>query len=314
MRRRMIFTLETPYREPMDIEGFEFGHEDAPSSIAVVGSTRGNEIQQTFICARLVKRLQRMEAKGLLDPERKILVIPNANPYSMNIGKRFWAMDNTDINRMFPGYDAGETTQRIAAGIFEAVQGYEYGVQLASYYLPGNFLSHVRIIRANEVSEEAEGLADAFGAPCVVVADPSSFDTTTLNYNWQVWDTRTFSLYSRETSTVNTKTSTCAQDCILRFMRDRGISKVGAPGGQKPVHLNEGELVCVRTTASGGFFMSEMAPGARVRAGDELGRVVDTLDAHVKERLVSPVDGCVFFMHNAPLVNQYTVAFEIIRR
>ena len=313
MRRRTVFSLETPYREPMDIEGFEFGHEDAPASLAVVGSTRGNEIQQTFICARLVKRLQSMEADHLLDPERKVLVIPNANPYSMNIGKRFWAMDNTDINRMFPGYDAGETTQRIAAGIFEAVQGYEYGVQLASYYLPGDFLSHVRIIRANEVSARSEELADAFGTPCVVMADPSSFDTTTLNFNWQVWDTNTFSLYSRETSTVNTATATFAQDCILRFMHNRGLAKVRVPGGQQPEHLDEADLVAVRTTVSGGFFMSEMTPGARVAAGDELGRVVDTLDAHVKERLVSPVNGYICFMHNTPLVNQYTVAFKIVR-
>lgn len=57
----------------------------------------------------------------------------------MNIHKRFWPVDNTDVNRMFPGYDKGETTQRIAAGIFETVSGYDYGIQLASFYLRGNW-------------------------------------------------------------------------------------------------------------------------------------------------------------------------------
>jgi hypothetical protein len=33
---------------------------------------------------------------------------------------------------MFPGYDAGETTQRIAAGVFEKIKDYEYGIQFAS--------------------------------------------------------------------------------------------------------------------------------------------------------------------------------------
>ena len=41
------------------------------------------------------------------------------------IKKRFWSIDNTDINRMFPGYDKGETTQRIAAGIFEKIKDYK---------------------------------------------------------------------------------------------------------------------------------------------------------------------------------------------
>ena len=58
----------------------------------------------------------------------------------MNIHKRFWPVDNADVNRMFPGYDKGEATQRIAADIFEAVSSYDYGIQLASFYLRGKFL------------------------------------------------------------------------------------------------------------------------------------------------------------------------------
>ena len=37
----------------------------------------------------------------------------------MNVGKRFFPVDNTDINRMFPGYDKGETTQRLADGVLQ---------------------------------------------------------------------------------------------------------------------------------------------------------------------------------------------------
>ena len=65
-------------------------------------------------------------------------MIPAANAFSMNIHKRFWPVDNTNVNRMFPGYDKGETTQRIAADIFEAVSSYDYGIQLASFYLREN--------------------------------------------------------------------------------------------------------------------------------------------------------------------------------
>ena len=54
----------------------------------------------------------------------------------MNIGKRFWPTDNTDINRMFPGYSLGKP-HRIAAGVFEQIQGYQYGVQLTSFLYDG---------------------------------------------------------------------------------------------------------------------------------------------------------------------------------
>lgn len=68
---------------------------------------RGNEYQQLYICSQLVKRLGEMEEQGRLTPGKQIMVIPCVNPYSMNVQKRFWSIDNTDINRMFPGYSLG---------------------------------------------------------------------------------------------------------------------------------------------------------------------------------------------------------------
>ena len=64
----------------------------------------------------------------------------------MNIQKRFWPTDNTDINRMFPGYDLGETTQRIADGVFREISKYQFGIQFTSFYMPGNFVPHIRLM------------------------------------------------------------------------------------------------------------------------------------------------------------------------
>ena len=47
---------------------------------------------------------------------------------------------------MFPGYDLGETTQRIADGIFSQIKDYEYGIQFTSFYMPGEFIPHVRLM------------------------------------------------------------------------------------------------------------------------------------------------------------------------
>lgn len=312
MRRTTIFTLDTPYREPLSIQGFMFGSEDAEKTVAIVGSMRGNEYEQTFVCAELVRRLRDMEARGIMDRSRGVLVIPSVNPFSMNVAKRFWPVDNTDINRMFPGYDLGETTQRIAAGLFSAVSPYRYGVQMCSYYLSGDFTPHVRVTRANDSSDETLRMAEAFGFPYVVERQPSSFDTTTLNYNWQVWETRAFSVYSRDTGGLDAGVAGVVEDNILRFLADRGVLKAAAEGGARSIHFDERDLARVRTVNAGGFLLSAVRVGDRVRAGEELGRVVDTLDGHVREVLTSPIDGRVFFEHVAPLVNQYTVSYALV--
>ena len=116
MKKECIYTLKNLYRDDLNIYGYRFGKGE--KAACIVGSIRGNEIQQLYICSQLVKTLKRLEEKGAIVGRNEILVIPSVNHSSMNIGKRFWATDNTDINRMFPGYDEGETTQRMRQGCF----------------------------------------------------------------------------------------------------------------------------------------------------------------------------------------------------
>ena len=50
MKREILYSIKSPYREPMDIVGFRFGGGD--KTLAVVGAMRGNEIQQRYVCFR----------------------------------------------------------------------------------------------------------------------------------------------------------------------------------------------------------------------------------------------------------------------
>ena len=117
MKKEILYEIKGLYRDDLRITGFTFG--SGEKSLCIVGSMRGNEVQQIFCCSQLVKKFRQLEEEGRIAPGHQILIIPTCNPYSMNINKRFWPIDNTDINRMFPGYHLGETTQRIAEGVFE---------------------------------------------------------------------------------------------------------------------------------------------------------------------------------------------------
>ena len=121
MREEILYRIRALYRDDFRVRGFLFG--EGEESICIIGSMRGNEYQQIYVCSRLIRRLQSLEERRRIKPGKQILVIPCANPYSVNTKKRFWTIDNTDINRMFPGYNEGETTQRIADGIFQEIKG-----------------------------------------------------------------------------------------------------------------------------------------------------------------------------------------------
>ena len=178
MKKEVLYSLKGIYRENFEIEGYRFGHGE--KSACIVGAMRGNEIQQLYICSQLIKVLKDLEMRGAISHNHEILVIPSANRFSMNVEKRFWPVDNTDINRMFPGDEAGDTTKQIAAAIFESSKGYSYGIQFASFYMPGDFIPHVRMM---ETGYQSASLANLFGLQYVVIRKPKPMDTATLNYS-----------------------------------------------------------------------------------------------------------------------------------
>ena len=308
MKKECLYTLKKQYRDDLNIYGYRFGR--GGKAACIVGSIRGNEVQQLYICSQLVKALKRLEEKGAIVEENEILVIPSVNHSSMNIRKRFWATDNTDINRMFPGYHAGETTQRIAAGLFEAIQGYHYGIQFPSFYLPGDFVPHVRMM---ETGFQSHDLANHFGMPYVVIRQPKPIDTTTLNYNWQIWNTNAFSLYTSATDRIDEDSARKAVASVLRFLTRSGILRYTSHSGYLASVIREEELTNLKTGQSG-IYQRYVKPGEEIHQGQILASVIDPLEGEVLGRIVSPVDGIIFFAHSAPLVMEGTIIFKIIEQ
>lgn len=308
MRKEIIYELNALYREPMQVAGFWFG--EGEKAACVVGSMRGNEIQQLFACGKLIQRLKILEEQGAVVPGKSILVIPCVNSYSMNIGKRFWPTDNTDINRMFPGYAEGETTQRIAAGVFDAIKDFPLGIQFASNYMSGRFLPHIRIMRTGFEDIET---AKKFEFPYVITRNTRPFDTTTLNYNWQIWETRAFSIYTTDTDEVDAHSAADAVKAIERLLNGEGILRSRISGG---CHYNarvlcDDNLLSVRCR-EGGIYENKVHIGDEVCKGQVLAEITDPYEGMVTQQLIAPADGTVFFQHKAPLVYADTAAVKLV--
>ncbi len=309
MKKETLFTIDAlPYRQPIPVYGYYFG--TSAKTLAVMGAIRGDEIQQMYTAARLIKRLSRMEQEGRLSGECGILVIPCAGQFSMNVGHRFWPLDNTDINRMFPGYDAGETTQRLAARIFDALKGYHWGIHLTSLYLPGDFVPHIRIMDTG-FQKNDDGLG--FGLPYLVIRKPHPYDTTTLNYNWQIWETNTFSLYTRATDSIDEKSAEEAVDSILRFLTGRKmiLADDRLPTGWMTQQLNEQELLTVHNKTSG-ILLLRHKPCDRITRNETIAWIIDPYTSEIREELHSPTDGVIFFARHAQILPSHTIVFRII--
>lgn len=321
MLEESVLSLELPYRDPLDVRSFSFGIDakgkvlgkggsasDLKRSLCVVAGIRGDEILQTLVCALLVERLERMERLKALEPGHLIRVIPCANPASMGIGRRFWPLDKTDINRMFPGSSEGETTQRIAAGLFAQVRGFVYGVHLSSFYLEGDLIPHVRVMHGP--GEQGNHGGD-FCLPYVTHYDPGSLDSTTLHYNWRLHGTEAYTLFTRKTTVADEGIARDAVRSLLRFMWARGLLRKPCHGGNRSFELAERSLVPVHVPV-GGVCCPMVRVGDAVDKGQSLATVRDLICGRVTAKIVAPCDGVVFYHARAPLVNEQTLAFQIV--
>ncbi len=307
MKKRIVYELKGLYRDSLRVTGYEFGK--GKKSVCIVGTMRGNEIQQLYCCSQLVKKFKQLEDEGRIAPGHKILIIPSCNPYSINIQKRFWPIDNTDINRMFPGYDLGETTQRIADGVFKEIKDYKYGIQFTSFYMPGEFIPHVRMMDEGYSTVEE---AMKFEMPYVVSRKVRPYDTATLNYNWQVWETQAFSFYTTSTTTIDRRSAGQAVLSIMKFLAANGIVKYQSSGRTSvSTVITDTELVSVRTSKSG-IFEPLVKVGDDVGEGMPLANIVNPYDGEIMETLYAPLDSRVFFMHTDPLTYANTAVFKLI--
>lgn len=309
MVKKTIFKLESPYRNDMKITSFEFGNKNAKKTLAIVGSTRGNEIQQIYMCSRIIKMLKQLEQEDKIDKSKKIVVIPTVNNFSMNINKRFWDLDNTDINRMFPGYDLGETTQRIAYNVFEYVKDFEYGIQFTSYYLKGEFIPHVTMMKTGYEKPE---LMVYFGLPFSYIRSVNPYDTTTLNYNWQIWGTNAFSIYIGENEKINDSSTETVLDAVKNFLINIGVYKENLKDDfYKTKHINSDDIVYVKSNKAG-ILRTYIQLGQYIKKGDLIGEVLDPYESEVLQKIISPYDGIIYFIYNIALINNNSNVCRII--
>ncbi|MCM1157503.1 MAG: M14 family metallopeptidase [Bacteroidales bacterium] len=308
MNRRTVYELKGLYRDTFRVTGYEFG--TGNPSVCIVGSTRGNEVQQMYCCSQLVKKMKQLEEEGRITEGHKILIIPSVNPYSMNIQKRFWSTDNTDINRMFPGYNLGETTQRIADGVFREISEYQFGIQFASFYMPGDFVPHVRLMDEGYSSPE---IAKQFGLPYVIIRRVRPYDTATLNYNWQVWDTQAFSLYTTTTVRIDRNSAGQAVLAVMNFLSMQGMIKYSIPERLDSKVVYDDDMICIKTAKSG-IFEPMVKAGEEVSVGQPLANILNPYEGNIIETIYAPFNRVAFFVHNEPLTYANTAVIKLIKK
>ena len=166
---------------------------------------------------------------------------------------------------------------------------------------------------SSTIRQRSTDLRNLFGLPYVVMRKPAPIDTTTLNYNWQIWETNAFSIYPKETDEVDEQSAQEAVAAVLRYLSRVGLLRYHCHSGYLSTVVQENEMSNVLTPA-GGIFRRFVEPGQEVEYGQKIGVILDPFTAEVEAEITCPTSGVVFFALKKPLTTEHEVAFKAIRR
>jgi len=309
MKEEILFEISSLSRNPLKVKGFRFGKADTTPSCVIVGPMMGNAIDQLWIASQLVRFLRQSELANAAFIKGEILIVPTVNPYSFNMGKSFWPLDNTDIDGMFPGYEKGETTQRIAARLFEKTNNYDYAILLEARKDHVECIPYVKVLQTGMESVDD---ARAFGLDFIHVKEATPTDTASLNYNWQVWNAKSFALVSGKKGSLRKAEANKVLDAIIRFLAKKELIEFSTFEGSHGNLVMPNDVEAIKCTSAGLF--DALAPiGEYVVHGQPLARIYNSLDGTLIQTIISPCDGIISCRYDYALIFQNAIAFRIIK-
>lgn len=308
MKKIEIFRLTSLNREPLVVEGYLFeGCDPEAPSVAVVGAMEGKTILPLYSASKLVDFLHNTisDSKKIMG---NILVIPSINHYALNINERFWPLDKTNLNVMFPGYAQGETTQRIAKKVFDAIEGYTHGVILETREDLSTCMPHVKLYKTG--FEDVED-AKKFGLKIVHYKDLKPTDTVSLQYNWQLWGTKAHSIMCPPATNIDENSDEIFES-LVNFLNKNGIIEHKFFSAYESVVATSDDIAIVKIPKSG-IFISTKKIGSQVTKNEVIGKILHSLEGKVIHTITAPCSGVITCSYKNALILENAVSFRIAK-
>jgi predicted deacylase len=291
-----IYSIEVPFRGTYRLQRLRFGA--GSPHLVIVGGLHGNELNSVYALNLLAASLRAQAPTGTVD------LIPMANAFGVEDGRKFGPFDEGDLNQSFPGDPDGTAMQRVAHALFQATCA-DVCIDLHS----GSDLLHEMPQARVSVSGAELDLALAMGLPLVWRRRARAGDATQLVDAWRQAGCRAFRVTGGRGSTLDKAVGDELAEALRRLMGALGASRA-LPARAVLAEVGDDGMLEMRCE-SGGFFVPEVRVGERVGAGHLLGRVVAPVGGATIEDVRAPQAGLVTCARRYPMVHARELLLRI---
>ena len=270
-------------------------------TLALIAGTHGSEVAPVIALQRVRERLDMAQLSGTL------LLVHIANPPSFYGRTIYYSpVDGRNLNRMYPGRDAGTVSERIAAAITrEIIERADFVVDMHagdgneslrpySYWMPLGLDARVDSI--------AREMGMAFGHEIIVVDSQRSKDPRASVYTSNTAMTRGKPAITTENGWLGVPDEQMITRNVtgaFRLLRYFGM----LPGRRelsRPTFITRTEVL---RSPAGGVWHAAVQRDQRVREGDLWGFVTDPFGGNRTE-IRAPFSGRVLYVVGTPAMNQ----------
>lgn len=282
----------------IEIPVYVFNAEKPGPTLLVQGGLHGDEINGVEIIRRMMFEGCYKIKKGA------IIVLPLLNVFGFIHFSR-QVPDGKDVNRSFPGVNAGSLASRMAFHVTTKIlPQIDVGIDLHTGGAHRNNHPQVRFTESMPASKE---LAEVFNAPLYFSTSliKKSFRKAAFDMNipiivYEGGESMRFDEYAIKEGVQG----------VLNVMKFLGLIDTIDPMliERKETHLLTSRKWLRAPTA--GMFVPQIMNGSSIKKDDVMGLVTDTFATYCKE-IKAPYDGFVFCVNNQAVVNQGDALFHV---
>lgn len=273
--------------------------------LCIVTGTHGDELEGQYVCYEVNRRIREHYEylAGIVD------IYPALNPLGIDSITRGIPGYDLDMNRIFPGARDGTMAEYLAACIIDDMKGADLCIDIHASNI---FLTEIPQIRISESTKET----------LVPMAKDMNVDYIWVHAAATVLEgTLAHSLNSRGTPTLVVEMGVgmritreyCMQlvDGIFYRMKQMGMWTGPVAEVRKPIISSDGE-VCFLNAGHAGVFVQTAEHGQYMKAGEEIGRIINPLDGTVFEHVTAPKEGLLFTRREYPIVDEGSLIARIL--